>query len=63
MAQAVIRRPLTTKIQVRDRVSPRGIRGRKVALGEALIRLLRISPVNIIPPWLSIPIYRLGDEQ
>jgi hypothetical protein len=28
----------------------------KVALGQ-------VFPVNIIPPWLSILVYRLGDEK
>jgi hypothetical protein len=34
----------------------------KVALGQVLLRVFRFSPVNIIPPWLHIPIYHLGDE-
>jgi hypothetical protein len=29
----------------------------KVALGQLLLRVFRLSPVNIIPPWLSILIY------
>jgi hypothetical protein len=34
----------------------------KVALGQVSLRVLRLSPVNIIPPWLSTLIYHLGDE-
>jgi hypothetical protein len=32
----------------------------KVALGQVLLRVLRFSPVNIIPPWLYNFIYHLG---
>jgi hypothetical protein len=36
----------------------------KVALGQVLYsRVFRFYPVNIIPPWLSILIYRVGNEQ
>jgi hypothetical protein len=35
----------------------------KVALGQVFLRVLRFSPVIIIPPWLSILIYHLRDEQ
>jgi hypothetical protein len=35
----------------------------KVALGQDFLRVLQFSPVNIIPPWLSILIYHMGDEQ
>jgi hypothetical protein len=35
----------------------------KVALGQVSLRVLRFSPVNIIPPWLSILTFRVGDEQ
>jgi hypothetical protein len=34
----------------------------KAALGQDFIRLLRFSPVDIIPPLLSMLIYLLGDE-
>jgi hypothetical protein len=34
-----------------------------VALGQISFRLLRFSPVNIIPPSLSIIEYNLGDKQ
>jgi hypothetical protein len=35
----------------------------KVALGKVYLQVIQFSPVNIIPPWLSILIYNLGDEQ
>jgi hypothetical protein len=35
----------------------------KVALGQVFLRVLRFSPVNIIPPRLSLLTYHLGDEQ
>jgi hypothetical protein len=35
----------------------------KVALGQVFLQVLWFSPVNIIPPWLSVLIYHLGDEQ
>jgi hypothetical protein len=34
----------------------------KMALGQAFFRVLRYYPVNIIPPWLYMLKYRLGDE-
>jgi hypothetical protein len=34
-----------------------------VALGQVFLRVFRFSPVSIIPPWLSILIYRLEVEQ
>jgi hypothetical protein len=35
----------------------------KVALGQVFLRVLRFSPVSIIPPAFSILIYHPGDEQ
>jgi hypothetical protein len=35
----------------------------KVALGQVSFRVLCFFPANIIPPWLSILIYRMGNEQ
>jgi hypothetical protein len=58
MHQAVSRRRLNTEAgSVRV-----GFVVDKVALGQVFLRLLRFSPVNIIPPWLSMFIYHLGDE-
>jgi hypothetical protein len=35
----------------------------KVALGQVYLRVLRFPPGNIIPPWPSILIHHLRDEQ
>jgi hypothetical protein len=35
----------------------------KVALEQVFLRVSRFSPVNIVPLWLPILIYLLGDEQ
>jgi hypothetical protein len=35
----------------------------KVALEEVFLRVLRFSPVSIIAPSFSTPIYHLEDEQ
>jgi hypothetical protein len=35
----------------------------KVALGQVVLGVARGYPVSIIPPWLSILIYHLGDEK
>jgi hypothetical protein len=32
----------------------------KVALGKVFFRVLQLSPVNIIPPWLTMFIYHQG---
>jgi hypothetical protein len=34
----------------------------KVALGRGFLRVLRFSPVSIIPPSFPMLIYHLGDE-
>jgi hypothetical protein len=54
MAQAVGRRPLTTAAWVRAHVNPVGFVVDKVALGQVFLRVLRFSPVNIIPPWAQL---------
>jgi hypothetical protein len=50
MAQAVSRRPLTAASRVRARVSTLGFVVDKVALGQVSLRVIKFSPVNIIPP-------------
>jgi hypothetical protein len=51
MAQAVSRRPVTAAAWVRAQVNSVGFVVDKVALGQVFLRVLRLSPVNIIPPW------------
>jgi hypothetical protein len=54
MAQAVSRRPLTAEDRVPSRVSPCGICGEQYGPGTGFFspRVLRVSPVNFIPPVL-----------
>jgi hypothetical protein len=35
----------------------------KTALGQVFLPVLPVYSVYIIPPWLSILIYHMGDEQ
>jgi hypothetical protein len=51
MAQAVSRRPLTAAARFHARVNPVGFVMDKVTLGQVFFRVLRFSPVSIIPPW------------
>jgi hypothetical protein len=51
---------VTEEAQVRAWVSPRGICGHEVAMGQGFFQVLQFSFVSIIPPWLSIRIYNLG---
>jgi hypothetical protein len=53
MAQVVSRRPLTAEARVRSRSIHVWFVVDKVALGEVFLRVIRFSPVNIIPPSLS----------
>jgi hypothetical protein len=50
MAQAVSRRPFTAAARVRAQVIPVGFVVDKVALGHVFLRVLRFSPISIIPP-------------
>jgi hypothetical protein len=52
MAQVVSHRPLTAATWVHTEVNPVGFVVDKVALGQVFLRVLRFSPVNIIPPWV-----------
>jgi hypothetical protein len=61
VAQAVSRWLLTAKARVRTPAC--GICGGKCQLGRLFSRVLRFPPVGIIPPWLCILLYHLGDEQ
>jgi hypothetical protein len=44
-------RPLTAAARVRAGVSPVGFVVDKVALEQVFLQVLRVFPVNIIPPW------------
>jgi hypothetical protein len=50
MAQAVSRRPLTAESRVAPGLIRVGFVVEKVALGQVFLRVLRFSPVSIIPP-------------
>jgi branched-subunit amino acid transport protein len=63
MVQVVSRLSLATEVRIRALVSPRVICGLQSGLGQALLRVLRFSPISIITLWLSILIYHLKDEQ
>jgi hypothetical protein len=52
MAQAVSRLSLTAKGWFYARVSVCGIYGVQSDTGQVYLRVLRFSPVSIIPPWL-----------
>jgi hypothetical protein len=54
MAQMVSHQPFTTESWVCARVSPCGVCGGHVALGQVFHQVLWFSPISIIPPWLSI---------
>jgi hypothetical protein len=57
MAQAVSHRPLTAEALVRAQVSPCGILVYSVALGQVSLRVFRLYPVSVIPPWPTIFIH------
>jgi hypothetical protein len=63
VAQAVNRRRLTTESRVAPGLIRVGFVVDKVALGHVFLRVLRFSPVSMIPPSFPTLIYHLGDEQ
>jgi hypothetical protein len=63
MAQAVSRRHLIPEARVRFGVSPCENSAGQSGTGIGFLRVLLVSPVDIIPLWLSIIIYPLRKEQ
>jgi hypothetical protein len=63
MVEAVSHLSPTVKAWVRAWESPCGFVVDNKALGQISVRVLRFSPVNIIPAWLSMRIYELSGEQ
>jgi hypothetical protein len=63
MAQVASCWPLTTEALVSAYISPCGICGEHSGTGTDFSLSSSVSPVNIIPPWLSIVIHHLGDKQ
>jgi hypothetical protein len=57
MIQAINRRPVVVEVWVCARVSICGTFGKQSGTGTDFSQISSVSPVNIIPPWLSMPIY------
>jgi hypothetical protein len=62
MVQAVGRRPLTVEARI-GTLDQVGLVVDNVALGEVSLRVHRLFPGCIIPPWLYILLYHLRNEQ
>jgi hypothetical protein len=63
MAQAVSRRPLIAEARVCARVSSCGVYGGQSGTETVFLEFVGFHPVSIIPPWLSMLICHLGNEQ
>jgi hypothetical protein len=63
MAQAASRRTYTPEASVRSGSIYVEFVVNDVILAQVLLRAPGFSPVNIIPPWLFILRYHLGDKQ
>jgi hypothetical protein len=63
MVQADNRRPLTPESQVHTHVNLCGICGGQSGTGTDFSLSSSVSPVNIIPPRISMLIYHQGDEK
>lgn len=63
MAHAVRRWPLTTEVRVRARINSFRICGGQSCIVTVFSPTFSVSPVSLIPPWLIMLIYHLGDEQ
>jgi hypothetical protein len=61
--QAVSCRPLTSETRVRAGVTPCEICGGQSDTGTGSSQSSSVSSPNIIPAWLFMLIYYLGDEQ
>jgi hypothetical protein len=62
-AQAVCCRPLTAEARVRARVIPCRFFGARSGTGTGFSQISSVFSVHYIPPWLSIRIFNVGDEQ
>jgi hypothetical protein len=63
MTHVVIRRPFTEKAWVHAWITPCGICGKQSGTGTVFLLVLWLCPFSVIPLWLSILIYYLGDEE
>jgi hypothetical protein len=63
MTQAVIRQPLTADARFASGSVHEAFTVKKVELGQVFLRVLYFPSVRIIPPWLSILVFNLGDGQ
>jgi hypothetical protein len=63
MAHAVSRRHLIAEAWFRFGISPRENSAGQSGTRIGFLRVLLVSPVDIIPLWLSIIIYHLRKEQ
>jgi hypothetical protein len=63
MSQAVSHRPFTAETLVSGQFGTCGICGGQIGTRTGSSPNSSVSPVNMIPSWLSILLYHLGNEQ